>query len=255
MALDAIEARRQHRRLEQIGIGIAIGQPQLQPLVVGQAHHVGAVIAAIADPAGRPGGPGNRGASPQTGIAVETGIGDRAEPRGVFQQAAQELVGEAGQPQGAAGIDKAVASAIPEGEVQVAAVAGELGKGFGPEAGPQAVALRQGGHHHPKECMPIGGGERIGKGPVDLKLAVGVFVIGLVGSPAKTLHRLQDLADQRIVTHQGQLVVAGFALLVGRIADRLATGIQQEKLRFHAGHQAQAQGLGALQLPLQHPPR
>ena len=173
----------------------------------------------------------------------------------MFQQAAQELVGEAGEPQGTAGIDKPVAAAIPEGEVQVAAVAGELGKGFGPEAGPQAMALRQGGHHHPKEGMPIGGGERIGKGPVDLKLAVGVLVVGLVRSPAKTLHRLQDFTDQRIVTHQGQLVVAGFALLVGRIANGLAAGIEEKKFRLHAGLEAQAEGLGALQLPLQHPPR
>jgi hypothetical protein len=35
LPLDAIEAGRQHRRLEQVGIGIAVGQPQLQPLIVG----------------------------------------------------------------------------------------------------------------------------------------------------------------------------------------------------------------------------
>ena len=93
------------------------------------------------------------------------------------------------------------ARCAPQGEVGVAAIAGEGGEGFGHEAGPQALLLRQGFHHHLEKGVAIGGGEGVGVGPVDLKLAVGILVIGLIRPPAQLFHRLQQGADQRVAAH------------------------------------------------------
>ena len=130
----------------------------------------------------------------------------------------------------------------------VAAVAGELGEGLGHEAGPQALGLRQRFHHHLEEGMAIGGGEGVGEGPVELELAVGILVIGLIRTPTQLLHAIQQSGDQRVAAHQGELVVAGFLLGVGGIGDRLSTGLHQKEFRLHTAAQLVAEGLGALLL-------
>ena len=119
----------------------------------------------------------------------------------------------------------------------VTAVAGEGGEGFGHEAGPEPLLLRQGFHHHLEEGMAIGGGEGGRVGPVELKLAVGVLVISLVRPPAQLFHRLKQWRDQGIAAHQRQLVVAGFLLGVRPIGDLLAAGIEQKELGLHAAAQ------------------
>jgi hypothetical protein len=106
----------------------------------------------------------------------------------------------------------------------MAAVAGEGGEGLGHEAGAQALLLGHRLHHHLEEGMAIGGGEGLGEGPVDLELAIGILVVSLVRAPAQLLHRREQGPDQAEAAHQGQLVVAGFLLVVGRIGDGGAVG-------------------------------
>ena len=172
------------------------------------------------------------------------------------QQTGEELITEGGEPELAGGIGEQVgALAAPEGDVQVGAVAGELIEGLGLEAGPQAVAFSQGGHHHAEEGVAVCGGEGVIEGPVDLELTVGVLVVGLIRTPAQGLHRLQQFGDQGVAAHQRQLVVAGFLAGVSGVGDGIGERIEQEELGLHAGAQMQPLGRGPLQLALQHQAR
>ena len=109
------------------------------------------------------------------------------------QQAAQEVVSQAGEPQGTGGIGEQIAALqVPKGKVGVAAVAREFGHGLGHEAGPHALRFGQGLHHHLEKGVAIGRHQGLGEGPVHLKLAIGVLVVGLVGPPAQLLHALEQ---------------------------------------------------------------
>ena len=172
------------------------------------------------------------------------------------QQAGQKVVRQAGEPQGTGGIGEQVAALqVPEGEVGVAAVAGEFGHGLGHEAGPHALRFGQGFDHHLEKGVAIGRYQGLGEGPVHLKLAIGVLVVGLVRPPAELLHALEQGTDQGKAAHQRHLVVAGFALVIVGIGRACAGGIEQEKLGLHATAQLKAQGGGPLPLALQQAPR
>ncbi len=103
--------------------------------------------------------------------------------------------------------------------------------------------------------MAVGRDQGIGIGPVDLELAVGILVVGLIGPPAQRFHALQQFGDQRVLPHQRQLVVAGLALLIEAIGDAAPLRIHQEELGFHPGAEVQPLREGPLQLHLQHPSR
>ena len=103
--------------------------------------------------------------------------------------------------------------------------------------------------------MAIGGAEGIGVGPVQLELTIGILVISLIRAPAELLHAGEQFGDQRITAHQGQLVVAGLLLGVGRIGDGAAIPQQQEELRLHTAAQLIAQLGGPLLLAAQQTPR
>ena len=49
LVADAVEAGGQHRRLQQIGIGRAVGEAELEAAGIGNADHVRAVVAGIGD--------------------------------------------------------------------------------------------------------------------------------------------------------------------------------------------------------------
>ena len=237
-------------------MGGPIGQAQLQALAIGDAHHVGAVVAAVADAPGRPGGPRGGGRGGQAPVAVDAGVGEAGQGRGMGQQAAQKVVSQAREPQGTGGIGEQVAALqIPEGEVGVAAVAGEFGHGLGHEAGPHALRFGQGFDHHLEKGVAIGRHQGLGEGPVHLKLAIGVLVVGLVRAPAQLLHALEQGADQGETAHQRHLVVTGFALAIVGIGRPQAGGIEQEKLGLHATAQLKAQPSSPLPLALQQAPR
>lgn len=139
--------------------------------------------------------------------------------------------------------------------MQVGAVAGEGRDRLGLEAHPHPMAFRQGGRHHAEEGVAVGGQQRFGVGPVQFELAIGVLVIGLVRPPAEALHAVQQFADQRVVAHQGQLVVAGLGLPVEAIGDGVPFRVHQEELRLDAAAELQAHGRRPGDLTLEHPAR
>ena len=84
LPLQPIEASRQHGGLQQVGVSGAIRQAQLEALPIGHAHHVGAVVAGVADPAWAPSGAGGGGRCGEAPVAVHRGVGDGAQRRGVL---------------------------------------------------------------------------------------------------------------------------------------------------------------------------
>ena len=143
-------------------------------------------------------------------------------------------------------MEQVAAVAIPQRPMQMGAVAGEPGDRLGIEAHRAAVLLSQAGGHHLEEGMAIGGGEGFGVGPVEFELAVGVFMVGLIGGPAQLLHRADQLTDQRIAAHQGQLVVAGFGLMIQPIGHAALEWIEQEELRLDAAAELKSQSRSSL---------
>ena len=213
---------------------------------------MGAVVAAVADGVGGPGGPrgGDRGVDALVGI--HRGVGKGAQGRGGMENAPDELVGQGGQTQFPFRIEKQVGfpRLIPHREVGMAAVARQVGEGFGHEGGPVAVALGDAFHHVFKEGLAIGGHQGIGVGPVHFKLAVGVFVVVLVWPPAQGQHAVANLADHVKAPHQGLLVIAGLGLAIAVIRQIRALGVQQKILALHPGFDPIAQALGLGQHPL-----
>ena len=171
------------------------------------------------------------------------------------QQAAEEVIRQGRKALLAGWVVEEVAAALPERHMQVGAIAGEALDRLGIKAHAAAVLLRQGGGHHLEEGVAVGGGEGIGEGPVQLELAIGILVIGLIGPPAQLLHGADQFADQRIAPHQAQLVVAGLRLAIEAVGHTALLGIEQEELRLHTAAELEAEGLGPLQLLLEHPPR
>ena len=171
------------------------------------------------------------------------------------EQAAEEVIGQGRKTLLAGRLVEEVAAALPERDMQVGAITGEALDRLGIKAHAAAVLLRQGGGHHLEEGVAIGGGEGIGVGPVQLELAIGILVIGLIGPPAQLLHGADQFADQRVAPHQAQLVVAGLRLTIEAVGHTALLGIEQEELRLHTAAELKAEGFGPLQLLLEHPPR
>ena len=95
-------------------------------------------------------------------------------------------------------------------------------------------------HHELEERVAIGGHERVGERPVHLELAVRVLMVVLVGLPAECEHRIADLGDDVVATHQRLLVVAGLLRGILAVRDRRAVRLDQEELGFDAGLDMQA---------------
>ena len=110
----------------------------------GNAHHVGAVVAGVSDAVRRPGRTGGRDRRVDPLVAVDRRVGKCAEPLGVPEQAAQEVIGALGQPQLALPVLEEVLLAVraPAGDVQMATVASEFGEGLRHEGGAQPMQLR-----------------------------------------------------------------------------------------------------------------
>ena len=77
---------------------------------------------------------------------------------------------------------------VGQAQMHMGAISGEMTERFGHECGPESMLLRYGAHHPSKKCMAIGRGQGIGVCPVNLELAVTVFVVVCVGIPAQLLH-------------------------------------------------------------------
>ena len=128
---NAVQPRHQHRRLEQIGIGRAVEQPQLEPAGIGDANHVGAVVAGIGDGVGRPGRARERHRRIDALVAVDRRNEDRAQRSAACDHAAQEVLAERRNAELALRVGEKVASFRPERDMGVAAVAGQVENGFG----------------------------------------------------------------------------------------------------------------------------
>ena len=85
----------------------------------------------------------------------------------------------------------ALALDIPDRDVAVAAIAGQVLERLRHEGRPQPVLLGDRLHHELEERMLVGGGERIVELPVHLELAVRVLMIVLIGLPAELQHASQ----------------------------------------------------------------
>ena len=82
------------------------------------------------------------------------------------------------------------------------------------------------GHQKAEECVAVGGDQGVVVGPVDLELAVGIFVIGLVRAAA-----------------------------VAAIRQGRTLPVEQKELSLHTCAKVQASVQGSLQLAPQHSPR
>ena len=106
---------------------------------------------------------------------------------------------------------------------------------FWHESGTQAVLFGDGFYHEAEKTHLVGGFQTVIKIPVDLKLAVGVFMVVLIRPPAHFNHVGADFRNHIIATQQGGLVVTGLGLGVASIRNVGAVFIDQVKFRLNTG--------------------
>jgi hypothetical protein len=156
-------------------------------------------------------------------VAVDRRVEQRAQGSGVLHDAAEEVIGELRQAERVARVEEQVllAGGVPHRDMGMAAVAGQVRERLGHEGGAVAMVLGDGLDHVLEEHVAIGGDQRVVVIPVHFELAVGVFMVVLVRAPAEFQHGVADLADHRVASHQGLLVVAGLVLPSSAGSDRL----------------------------------
>ena len=92
-------------------------------------------------------------------------------------------------------------------------------------------------HHELEERQLIGRGQRIIEIPVDLKLAIGILMVVLIGAPAQLNHSRSNFSDHVETTHDGRLVIAGLFLRISAVGNLRAIGIDQKEFRLNTRHQ------------------
>ena len=149
----------------------------------------------------------------------------------------EEMVGERGKAELALGVVEQVdvAPVVPQRDMRVAAIAGQMHERLRHKGGAQSVLPRKLFDHEFEEHVAIGGDQRVVIGPVHLELAVGVLVIALIGRPAELKHRIANRADQLISAQECGLVIAGLRLPVGLVGDREAIRPQYKKFGLDPG--------------------
>src|SRR5580704_12031476 len=66
--------------------------------------------------------------------------------------------------------------------------------------------------NHPFEkSVPVGGGQSVGIGPIDLELAICIFVVPGIRRPAKPLHESEQSRHQFEIAVKSAQVVTGFS--------------------------------------------
>ena len=98
--------------------------------------------------------------------------------------------------------------------------------------------------HQLEEGEPVGHGERLGIGEIDLELAVAVLVIEGIHAPAQAIHALHQLIEPVEIVEQAAQVVAGFIERVaaaGRHQRSIVLAPQHEEFSFDAEVEAIAQ--------------
>src|SRR5271166_3914532 len=123
-----------------------------------------------------------------------------------------------------------VTAAVPQRDMGVAAIAGQMHERLWHEGGAQPMLASQLLDHEFEKDVAIGGDQRVVIGPIHLELAVGVLVIALIRRPAELEHRVADGTDQLVSAQECGLVVARLRLPVGLVGDREAIHPQHEEL-------------------------
>ena len=121
---------------------------------------------------------------------------------GVAQQSGDEPLGHLGQAEGIPGVVERVGVAFEERKVGVHARALDAGEWLGHEACVHALALRGLLHHQAHGHDGVGHGERVGVAQVDLVLARGVLVLGVLDGDAHLLQG-EDAALAEVARHVG----------------------------------------------------
>ena len=173
-------------------------------------------------------------------------------------QAADELVGQLGEPHaarivGRVGLEEVLA-VLPQAHVEVAAVARQVGERLGHERRDQPLLLGQRLDHVAEEDGAVAGDERVVELEVLLELAVGVLVVGRVVVPAQRGDVARDRRDEVQVARQAAHVVTGLLEGVQRIGDldrAVLAPAHEEVLELGADAELVAQGRGAIELVAQ----
>ncbi len=211
------------------------------------------LFAGPGDAARRPGGTRGGARRVDALVGVHRRVEEGAERIGIVQDAAQGLVGGLRETELALGIAEQIglAGLVPEGDMGVAAIAGEVREGLRHEGRAHAVLLGDRLRHVFEEDVAIGGQQSVVIFPVHLELAVRVLVVVLIGLPAEFQHAVADLGDDVVAPHQRLLVVAGLVLGVGGVGDGFAVWGDQEVFAFDAALHAEALLVGLGDLALQ----
>ena len=83
----------------------------------------------------------------------------------------------------------------------------------------QIMLFRERAYHEFEERVSVGRGQTVGVIPVNLKLAVGILVIGLIRPPTQFFHGGEELGNEVVAAHEGLCVVTGFRLTVEGVGD------------------------------------
>ena len=159
---DAVETGGQHRGLQQIRVGRAVGEAQLEAAGIRDADHVGAVVAGIGHGIGRPGGARQRRRRVDALVGIHRRVGDRAQRFRGMHEAADEMIGGLRQAELALRVLEQVLVALgrPQRGVHVAAAAGEVAERLRHEGRAQPVLLGDRLDHELEEGVPVGGAQR-----------------------------------------------------------------------------------------------
>ena len=148
--------------------------------------------------------------------AVSALVGPR-----VRLEAADERVRRPGEPEAARVglVEEDVDAVLPEGQVEVAAVARQRRERLRHEGRDLPVLLGQGVHHVAEEDRPVARDERVGVLEVLLELPVRVFVVVCVVAPAELVAVPRHGGQEVVLPRQAGQVVAGLFERVELVGD------------------------------------
>ena len=215
---DAVEAGAEQRRGGQVRVRRAVDRADLDPARRRDADRLRAVVHAVGGVGGRPGRAGGRRADADPLVRVHRRRADREHRLGVVDDAAEERVREGREAEAARIVvvreQVRRPGRVPQRDVQVRAVAGQVRERLRHERRQVAALLRHRVDEVAEEDRPVGGDDRVVVLEVRLELAVRVLVVVRVVAPAELVLVLRERRDELVVPRQALHVVAG---LVERI--------------------------------------
>ncbi len=252
LALDPVEAGGEHRRGGEVRVGGAVDAAVLDARAARHADHLRAVVAAPGRVGRRPGGARVGRADADALVGVDRRGDDRGDRLGVMDEAGDEVVGVVGEPVAvrvARALEEVLlAGLVPEREVEVAAVAGQVPERLRHERRQLAALLRHDVDHVAEEDRAVAGDERVVVGEVGLELAVRVLVVVRVVAVAELVRVARERRQELVVAVQRLGVVAGLIARIERIVDdehAVLVLAHEEELGLEAHLEAEAEIGGA----------